>query len=1479
MCFLLQSIFFNCLSQVNYQSGSATFGIPILDWKENISRLHLNVSLNYNSGSGLKTNDVASNVGQGWNLLAGGVISRMQVGEPDDQKPYYQYGSEAWDDTKKYPAGYLYTQFDIKNGVSNSVNQYPLFNAKNILYKQFNDVADDKELDRFSFQFNGKAGIFILDRETKTGVPLEYANRMKISFTTDENNVNYGIRTTIIGFNILDEGIIYKFTKYGKTKLLKSSFCNADLINKLTQPTFKDNNVYHESLFEDGQIINPYVINEWVLEEIEDAFTHRKINFTYTTRNINVSAGASPTHYDELGQKNYSIVSHQKSVAQTQELTSITMPDGYQLFLNYGSERVDFRGEYPIASIETKYQGRWVSKYLLKTGYFIKNRIGNPTSDFQKSIARLCLRSVTKLGVDLKGQDEPYVFDYYVGSNVADDYVPAPFSFFKDIWGFYNGDYSKDYNNNAISLSKQSIDFTNTDLKGLCFRRNNFNSVALNAKPGYAKNGLLKQIIYPTGGSLKYEYEQNVAYIEGLGITTNTGGVHVSRTLVTDGGYNNDCNNPLISSYNYVNESSSQSSLWGVEIPKNDMTVSSYYSPADKYLSYKPLFNFSCKYRFQYPGILSKDQGFDLMGNKKLMQALSTVLDVVTAVSQIRDVINVCAVTGPNAIVALIVDIIFSIYSLITTCLNNPEKSSSTTMFYNADVNGVNPLPSMFKRVEISESGGNNGKTIMEFTSKDDYAIWVPTNPTYSMQQRFAPWAYGLPKRIIILDNSGNKIKETNNYYRFIKDPTSYDDKLPPYHFVPYPNCKYLIQKNISKRSDDWLAPNNYAYPDTYITQSNSDILVNYYEIYRGNTFLDKTIEKTYTQGTSNFKVVDNTFSYFDNRFINTYDLLYSTTSSYSTNEQLTKYYSYKSFLNDNVYLNDEINVYKNNNRVAEFSNSYALMGNNNLLLDKKFEKRLSLPSVYPEPASIQTQSYVYNVVGNLIGQKDEGNRNITNLYDYDNKFIVATVINADANVDRFAYTSFETSNLGGWLYNASYPSYSTNSVTGSRSLQLVSGSTLYNFISRTKSYKISFWATNVLELPTIATLVKNSPTINGFTYYEYNVSPGSNIISVSGNGSIDELRYAPLNSRIRTTTFDPIIGKTSECDENNRVTYYEYDDLGRMRFIKDDRKNVVKMYEYNVAKKSICPVTYTNFQVSETFTKNNCPSGFKGTDVVYTIPAGTYTSTYSQEAVDAQVDKNLSENGQNYANANGSCIPIYYNSPLSATFEQEGCPIGYIGTNYTYTIVAGTFSSLTSQADADYQAQEQLDANGQAYANAQGSGSCIINYNPVYEGTGATQCVNGQYQIQVKDINPNSSTYNQIQWANSNDPCPPGTPVGSSVVYVRLEVSNPYNYSDPYYSVSTGDLAHRFYSDANCTYALYLSSNLAVSYHENIFQSNEYGGYSSQNNGVVVSPIGAYEYNYGNIYFHEYYCNGSQSFTGQDISYWLDPGAGYTVQ
>ncbi len=1366
------------VAQVNLQTGSSNFGLPIFNWQDDNSRLNTVVALNYSSGNGLRVNDVASNIGQGWSLISGGVISRIQAGEPDDQKP--REGTP--EDETKYPAGYLYDVTDPSEGCPGALVKYPIYEDKNHVYKQHNVVQADKERDKFAFQFNGKSGLFVLDRGGGGSVIMLSDSKIKVWFTRDESMtcLGQGVRTTINAFYLQDEnGLIYKFTQKEFTKVLKTNYADGSLTGSQIQPNFKDNNVYHEGMFDNTGIANPYTVNSWYLEEIEDALTHRKVTFTYVTRNVNAHAGTSFTYYEE---KNYSIISYATSITYAPKVSTILYPDGHLVTFNYGDQRADLNGDYVLSGIDITYQGRNLAKYLLTQSYFIQNRYGIPVSDYQKKAARLCLVSVKKIGVDLKSEDAPYVFDYNTGSSTTDDIVPPPFFYKKDIWGYYNGDNSKDCYNNDISSSIPVNELSNGQIRGLCFNRDGSGTIVLNPKPGYAANGLLKKISYPTGGTLAYTYAQNTAVVSGQ--TINIGGVHVSQTSATDGGYSNDCTNPVVTNYNYVTEGTNpQSSLWGYEAPDNVLMTVSHYEPELKKFHYG--FRHSCWplgcciYKYQYPGILSRQAAVSLTSRQQTMETISAVMDVLNVVFHILDIITVA--TGGNPL-SLILDIIGDIVNIVITCFSDFSRDYYSTAHYNYDLKSSNPLPSEFRRVEVTESSGQNGKVVTEFTSDAEYPVWEPSNDAYSSKQRYATWAYGLPLKTTVFDASGNKVRQTENVYDFLMNDFRYMDKWGNW-YGGYSSCKCLVTKSSSQRNTDWEDPNKFNPPYTpNITQTNGDMRVDKYFIKTGRAELKTTYERVFQQGQSTlYAETETDYIYNGGTDYSGYNYdLRSVSTRESNGSWKSKYFYYNrefwdasgnntlSTLAQNNFTSVPVKTvtYENSAVLDESVTEYTTTTNGDIKPFRTLKRNFASPyyggQFYVSPGDpgnptdlTETQLLTYNNSGKLIGIKDEGNRTVTNFYDYNDKFVTASVVNADVNTDKCAYTSFETSNTNGWTLNGTASYVNGTSITGSFGFNLNGSNGFSSNLNAAKPYRLSFWSTtSTITVSGGATLVKSAPTLNGFTYYEYNISQGTTSITVSGTGVIDELRLYPSSGRMRSITYDPLIGKTSECDENNRVIYYEYDEKGRLRFIKDDAKNILKMYEYNIATRKTtgpCVQTFYNKLVSETFTKNNCGAGFIGSKVTYTIPANIYSSTISQAVADMQAQAELDRLGQSYANTNGNCIQVFKNVLKSKTFSKEGCPVGYKGTSVTYTVPADKYSSIISQADADAKAQNEIDANGQAYANKPGVASCIIDTEPDYEGTGPTQCqfVNGEYHIFYfcTDINPNSATYNQTMW------------------------------------------------------------------------------------------------------------------------------------
>lgn len=1468
--------FVSASAQVNLQTGSATFSLPVFNWQDNKSRLTTIVALNYNSGGGLKVNDVASNVGQGWSLVAGGVITRIQVGEPDDQMPY---GTSVSSDTKKYPAGYLYASTPASNGCPSALTRYPLYGHRNQLYKQHNSIAEDRQLDMFTFQFNGKTGMFLLN--TKHGDYGESIgdSKIKISFQRNPSvatNNSSGVRTSIVSFTIQDvDGLIYRFTQRGLTKVLTSAYCDNNLVQSQTQPKFDNNKAYNQAGFDDVSV-NPWITSSWYLTEIEDPFLHTKVLFNYVIRNVNSRAGQDIT-YNE-GDKEYVIVTHRKSITQTPEISSIVYPDGHNVNFTYGTtSRYDLVGEYPLAAITVGYGNRTLSRYKLNTSYFILNRYGTPTSDYQKRVSRLCLKSVQKVGPDLKEENLPYIFDYYLGSNAPDDFVPPPFFFLKDIWGYYNGSNNQGWQNGeSIPLNASVLNLNYNQLKGLCFLRKVGGSTVFshyNAKPGYAKNGLLRQIVYPTGGTLTYQYDQNTGNVGGA--LRPVGGVHVSQTSSTDGNFTNGCNNPLTTSYSYV-LGNGQPSLWGLEEPQTSMASYNHYKPEVK--KYKWSFPFgSCYWKFQYPGILSQQQSMDLPNWVNTLNAIGPFLGVISTISTIVEIITVC--TGGNP-VALIVTLILDLIQLAVTCIGSHEKNKTVGLYYSFDLKAGNPLPVQFKRVEIIENPGTRGKTVQVFTSDDDYALWEPSNPNFVPKQRFAPWAYGLPKLITTIDATGTKVKEIENEYTFdhAKRLMGYCtighgqpcDPNPTGLFTKLISCQCNVVKNSSQREDEWNDPAIYNNPNSYTLSTSADMKVDYYGFYTGRTNLIKSKERTYKQGDqTKFAETVSEFRYRD-QYSGSYsnNELYEKSITQSNGEIEYRNYTYSNEINQGVYSTLTANNvwsipvsvsiakvkpgvgygYKQIN-VTEYSS----LLNGDIKPWRKLEERTdqfvapytSAWGFYYGPNSTDytkfkvTETYGYDNNGNLITITDEGGRGIKNIYGYNDKYVVASTINS--NNDAVAYANFEEGGgMFGWAnQNASLTSYMSIPVTGKSCLYMQSGATLYAIRNRDKNYIISYWASSspTFSVP-YATLTKTYSGVNGFTYYEWELGAqpsGSFFVYLTGTGLIDDLRLYPKAARMRTVTYDPLLGKTAECDENNRITFYEYDQSGRLYIIKDEKKNIVKMYEYNnisPAKQNGCPGVYYNRLISETFRKNNCGAGYMGADYTVSVPANAYSSAVSQADADALADDYLQANGQNLANTYGSCVPVYYNAAASRNFTSESCPPGYTGGTITYTVPANKYYSLISQADADQMAQDDIDANGDAYANDPANALCYINYDPDWQAdeNAPTDCqwVNGEAHIfrLFTDLNPNSSTYGSTSWLDTGEPgnCPP--PLNCDLTYTN----------------STGDWMYITLTDLTTWQSYY--------FYASPWSSGILGNVPSGNYDIQISP------SYGWYYYSYYICN-----------------------
>jgi YD repeat-containing protein len=63
--------------------------------------------------------------------------------------------------------------------------------------------------------------------------------------------------------------------------------------------------------------------------------------------------------------------------------------------------------------------------------------------------------------------------------------------------------------------------------------------------------------------------------------------------------------------------------------------------------------------------------------------------------------------------------------------------------------------------------------------------------------------------------------------------------------------------------------------------------------------------------------------------------------------------------------------------------------------------------------------------------------------------------------------------------------------------------------------------------------------------------------------GPVDDIRIFPVDAQIITYTYKPLIGITSQTDPSGKTIYYEYDGLGRLKDIKNQDGNIIKVYNY----------------------------------------------------------------------------------------------------------------------------------------------------------------------------------------------------------------------------------------------------------------------------------------------------------------------------
>jgi Family of unknown function (DUF5977) len=468
---------------VSLFTGTPGISIPLYQLAGN--SISVPVQLNYNAG-GFNPQEIATWVGLNWSLNAGGVITRSVMGNPDVTSNYFKSPSPL------VIPGQFTDPFAYADYMDN-------------LRKGYNEAQPDV----YYYNFAGHSGKFCINPDNTI-------------IKKEKNNYIINASVGFAGGSFVtikdDQGVLYEFMEYESSTITPDDMGNAPIAT-YTYPS------------------------TWYLTKIVSADGYEEIGFTYHTtalehtqfNNLYQSeADIYESTTDLSGTSNLILTSTSGSVPATVKtkrkyVQQITLKKAGQLvsyidFLSDIDQRQDldhntssgFPGERLLKDIKVYTKDPSAAfilnkQFALNYSYFSNS--GQPPQQWQYK--RLRLDNLQEVPV-LSGTatPPPHIFTYN-----DDNLMPNLSSTAMDHWGFYNKSGSTRLVPNA------TINYTT----------GNITVTAENRQPSLSGSSsyLINNIKYPAGGSTSFEYELNRA---GGGYTDEFGNFISNTTFVDVGG-------------------------------------------------------------------------------------------------------------------------------------------------------------------------------------------------------------------------------------------------------------------------------------------------------------------------------------------------------------------------------------------------------------------------------------------------------------------------------------------------------------------------------------------------------------------------------------------------------------------------------------------------------------------------------------------------------------------------------------------------------------------------------------------------------------------------------------------------------------------------------------------------------------------------------------------------------------------------------
>jgi YD repeat-containing protein len=1088
---------------VSLYSGTPDIAIPLYEIKER--ELSLPISITYH-GSGNKVETVAPRTGLGWTLNAGGVVTRSLRSWPDED-----------------PRGFL-NQAKQYHSTGDILDLPPLDQ-----YQLYNALADgclDAEPDIFYFNFAGYTGQFMFDWDGQ--IKIVSGNNIKVE--PIGLNPTPKVNDYIDGWIItVDDGTIFTFLEMETNTLQKSPGNPCSILQQSDQSK---------------------IPQAWFLSEMRSANQQSWIHFDYdgySQQNEILSSETKVYNYaynPQMGtefQARLNITNHGKN------LKTITVSSGQTVvdFLPATEKRTDVSGfNYALGQVNVKNSNdKQVRQW-----------------DFQYSYAtnRLTLETITEHVGGLS--KPPYKFKYS-GS------IPMPSSYRQDHWGFAN-------ENTANTLIPAATvpprpgdsPYSMIHLPGA------------NRSPSATGvlGGMLTEVTYPTGGKdllyfepHDYSFEQDKELIKKV-IVSHTVSVNAptssnptkeeltdSKTFMITGqidtlrfsihfgyGIGNFPGGTLDTPEVFITDSSGKV-IFNLRKPYNG--EDDYYSEA--FTLYKvPAGTYSITAKGNYiagHGINSAE--VEALWDEDTGQRITEIRK--GGGVRIGKIIRSYGNGNPDKTT------VYN-YRMVE---NGKTKSSGSLLesgyTYSANMDQSVDFQLLGRHVWFSQNKsalgtthgshvgysqvtvlqgehGENGKTISHYDSPRQ----IPDFPSFALP--FPPTLSQDYLRGLLLDQTDFTAGNSDTI-RFIQNKyKSYSLEIPAikvgwavlgsppyigpeYLQVYYATAPYTSRFGYTRLIETTERMQGYGIPSV--------------EMRSTFEFNETTHKQLISSSTTNSKgeVLVSSFKYpLDYPTpTSTISLMINRNMANEVVENLT----WKKGAGNQVYLLSGLRTdySTNNNRVTPLV---------------KYMAKINQPILTSDPYGTANNIYEsrlhfsgYDGFANLTEHSDKDGEKISYQWNYSGTLPTAKVENATAR--QIFYESFEEDVTASALQQK----------TGQKSKIMAGVYTVPNAKRPNVSgdYILSYW-----------TQEGSAP----WTYKEkliQNYATGSPITTDPVNGYLDEVRLYPKGAFMTTFTYEPLIGMTSMTDATNVTLYYEYDDFGRLKLVRDQDHNIVQSYDY----------------------------------------------------------------------------------------------------------------------------------------------------------------------------------------------------------------------------------------------------------------------------------------------------------------------------